>query len=715
MTANRTANLFHRIRSEGAESDAELLARFARARDAAAFAALVHRHGPLVLGICRRTTGHAHDAEDAFQAVFLVLAQKAGQLNDPRLLSSWLYGVALRVAKKAKRRAARRREETGAAMPERSVAPVEIENDLGPVVDEELAALPEHYRQAVLACDLELLTRTEAAARLGIPEGTLHSRLSAGRKRLAERLTRRGIALALPAFASTAVAGVPEALVQNTLETVMRWAAGGPVARPVAELAREGLTMLRKLMVLGTGILAAAAVGVGLANDPPKPEKKVERVPAEVKPEAKPEPVAVRYGVPKLKRSVELMIESADSLEWTPDGKWIAIHGRGSYPISDKNRNLTYHSIRGMFFYKASLPTIKIDGSSDSFTFPETAIPIARRGERSLALTSDGRSVIMHSGVAGRINTPMQVALIPVFDKDYRLLVPHPANADHPEPVATATFEPEFGRALGYTRDGKYLATYETGEGDKKTDVKIVLRDPRTGEPRETVFDERDTKTAVAIGDDYTHFYRWIGTDREQRGVEILIRGDRPVRWTVTPPKENPSMQVQFTPDRQKVIVVFHKIYRRPLAGERLTGAQDAASTATGANCTVATYEAATGRELHRITMTLHPIGRIQLSPDGRLLAAHAMAMPVPRGPGMEAVSQSLVVVDLVDGTVLKKWQLEPSGPGQKRSVLFAFSPTEPKLYIVEPQDTNDASGASKHSTVLGIWEFPTAASKGQP
>ena len=204
MTANRTAPFLARMLPASDEPDAELVRRYAASRDPAAFESLVRRHGALVFAICRRTLGREHDAEDAFQAAFLVLAQKAGRIREPRLLSAWLYGVAVRVANKAKARAARRREEARAEVPEPLTADVEAVSDIGPVLDAELAALPEWYRQAVLLCDVQELSRTEAAARLGIPEGTLSSRLAVGRKRLAARLARRGVALSDPALASVA-------------------------------------------------------------------------------------------------------------------------------------------------------------------------------------------------------------------------------------------------------------------------------------------------------------------------------------------------------------------------------------------------------------------------------------------------------------------------------------------------------------------------------
>jgi polysaccharide biosynthesis/export protein len=179
----------------GAEqTDAELLERFTRAQDGRAFALLVERHGPLVWSVCRRVLGGAQDAEDAFQATFLVLVRRAGSLQNPELLGSWLYGVASRTARKARAQADRRRRQ------ERQATPVATEseptNDLAwrelrAALDEELEGLPEKYRLPLIMCYLQGLTNEEAAQRLGWPSGSMSYRLARGREMLRERMERR--------------------------------------------------------------------------------------------------------------------------------------------------------------------------------------------------------------------------------------------------------------------------------------------------------------------------------------------------------------------------------------------------------------------------------------------------------------------------------------------------------------------------------------------
>jgi RNA polymerase sigma-70 factor (ECF subfamily) len=174
-------------------SDRELLERFARGQDEEAFEALVQRHGPLVLGVCRRVLRDWEDAQDAFQATFFVLARKAGSLAKPEALGNWLYGVAYRTAVKAKARAARRREcerQAGRATP--NPASEEARRDLCEVLGEELSRLPEKYRAPLVHCYLEGKTNQEAARELGCPLGSMSGRLARGRELLRERLAAPG-------------------------------------------------------------------------------------------------------------------------------------------------------------------------------------------------------------------------------------------------------------------------------------------------------------------------------------------------------------------------------------------------------------------------------------------------------------------------------------------------------------------------------------------
>ncbi len=241
--------------------DAELLARFAAGRDEAAFAVLVRRHGPLVLGVCRRVLRDLHAAEDAFQATFLVLARKAGSLARPHLLAHWLHGVACRTAVRARADAARRRAHERQAAGKSIVAPPDDLDwrDLRPVLDEEVNRLPTRYRVPFVLCYLDGLTNAEAALRLGCSRGTVATLLARARERLRRRLTGRG--LALPAVLAT----VSAALEFATARAAATFAAGTVPTTKAACLA-EGVAkamMLKKVKIAAAVLLVMGLVGGG--------------------------------------------------------------------------------------------------------------------------------------------------------------------------------------------------------------------------------------------------------------------------------------------------------------------------------------------------------------------------------------------------------------------------------------------------------------------
>jgi RNA polymerase sigma factor (sigma-70 family) len=275
----------------GALSDAELLALFLTRRGADAddaFAALVDRHGSTVLGACRRVLGGSSDADDAFQATFIVLARRAGSIARRERLASWLYGVAVRTAKEAKRRASRQRvrETRMINVSEADDDPTPDEADLLKLLDEELSHLPERYRAALVACELEGKSRRDAARELGLPEGTLSTYLARGRKRLRERLLRRGAApsavTGMAATWSVSADAVPVSLARSAVDSALAYAGRGSLAAPVTgsvtALAERVLAMMflkrlglfvAVLAAAGSVLVAAATLGsTELASDP---------------------------------------------------------------------------------------------------------------------------------------------------------------------------------------------------------------------------------------------------------------------------------------------------------------------------------------------------------------------------------------------------------------------------------------------------------------
>jgi RNA polymerase sigma factor (sigma-70 family) len=256
---------------EGGPTDGELLEGFLAVGDEAAFAELMYRHGPMVLGVCRRVLGNAHDAEDAFQATFLVLARRAAAVRPRDLVGNRLYGVACRTALKARTAAARRRarERQVPDVPTTEPAAEAVWRDLQPLLDEELNRLPDRYRVPVVLCDLEGRSQREAARQLGWPDGTLATRLTRARRLLAQRLTRRGVALSAGAVAlmltQQAAASVPAALAANTVQAAALAAAGKAVTAVVsAEVVAltQGVLQAMFLTKVKSALIVLILVGV---------------------------------------------------------------------------------------------------------------------------------------------------------------------------------------------------------------------------------------------------------------------------------------------------------------------------------------------------------------------------------------------------------------------------------------------------------------------
>jgi len=244
-------------------SDSRLLEQFISRRDEAAFAALMERHGPMVLGVCRRVLHDAQDVEDAFQATFLLLVSKAASLGRRDLLGNWLYGVAYRIAVRTRANAIRRRAHERQAVAMAAVEPLHevVWRDLRPVLDAEINRLPEKYRAPVVLYYLEGKTVQETAGLLGVPLGTAATRLARARERLRKRLERRNLGvpmviLTAVLFHGAAPPAVPAALAEATRSAALA-AAGPPGIRPLGYVWRIG-PLLVLALVLGMGMVGLA-------------------------------------------------------------------------------------------------------------------------------------------------------------------------------------------------------------------------------------------------------------------------------------------------------------------------------------------------------------------------------------------------------------------------------------------------------------------------
>jgi RNA polymerase sigma factor (sigma-70 family) len=439
------------------ESDAALLARFVRSRDEDAFTALVERYGRLVVGVCRRVLGDAHEAEDAAQATFLVLARKAATLRRPEALAAWLHGTAYRLALRCSRADARRRRRevrslattTGYAQSD----PLDelTARELLQILDEELQRLPEAYRLPLILCCLEGRSQEEAAAQLGWTAGSFKGRLERGRARLHGRLTRRGLllsaGLAAVAVSRSAAALLPERLT----EAALAFARGAPatsagVSARVAALAEEGvkrmaltkaklavvLLLATSLAVAGTGMLAHE----GLAAKQPAVEPPV-REASQGQPAGETPARTDRYGDPLPDGALVRMgtvrfrhAEGVTCFAFSPDGKTL-VSGGHDY-------------------------TLRL---WDTATGKELRRFLGHRGAvRNLALSPNG-SVLASSGDAWRGQEPDRIFLWDVSTGKERTRLPGP------EKQATClTWAPD-GKTLAAGGEDGSIRLYALAEG----------------------------------------------------------------------------------------------------------------------------------------------------------------------------------------------------------------------------------------------------------
>lgn len=335
----------------GALSDAELLARFSVGREEAAFAALMRRHGRMVWSVCRHVLRHEQDAEDAFQATFLVLVRKAGSICKGMAIASWLHATAYHIATRARRDAVirRARESKGESMSPAEPISESAWREVLTILDEEVQRLSERQRAAFVLCSLEGKSLAEAARQLGWKEGTLSGTLSRAREQLGRRLARRGVTLTtvLAGLAVSGESAAPAAVVEKTFRAALAFAAGqsilGGVSPPIASLVREATRSLvvTKLRVLAVVLTAAVAAGgvAGFVGQKPESKQEASASPAVRRAEQpKPETTSQRrtdnYGDPlppgALARIGTMRFRDGGfirTLAYSPDGKMLASSG----------------------------------------------------------------------------------------------------------------------------------------------------------------------------------------------------------------------------------------------------------------------------------------------------------------------------------------------------------------------------------------------------
>lgn len=671
MTGTRPADILRQLEPP-ADTDAALLARFAAARDSAAFAELVRRHGPLVLGVCRRVIGNTHDAEDAFQAAFLVLAQKAGALSHAALVGNWLYGVAFRVALRAKRAATRRRarEVTVPTMPDppapeaRAAVP-----ELGSIIDEELLALAEHYRDAIVLCDLRGLSREAAAEALGVPEGTLSSRLANGRKKLAARLARRGIALpaaGLAAALGTATASVPAELLARTCETVTDWAATGTALAALAALTKGGLTMRLSLLfgsVLALGITGAVFAALP-ADEPPQPPKSQLTAADDKKPDPKgaaPKPAQLT-NAPRLINSFDDGIKSVSMVRWNATGTHFVVNG--------------LHTMRGR----------------GPGTGPGGVTEVTRNGFRLYSASNDRHGYALTPGEfeelagiapdgSGIFTARREFDLI---SGEHRLTFNKKPAGEAPgllESGRSVRLEPLRSHTYAFAADGKSYRTFVyNGEPGRLTSASTVYEvNVATGETSKPLLKLGAGTVCLSPTGSRAAL---VAEDQSTVTVYDVTRGAKVCEYNIVAPADVPQAKNEhayavFSADGKRLCVALNIGLTVVLDAD--TGKPLPALEGTGLARVMPDYHAFTG--------------------DGRALVSILVPYKVtPRKGGFGGDQKSitsenpvLAVWDATTGKLLKTWPVS-------KSPVVAMNPAWPMLLILE------ANG--EKGTRIGFWSF---------
>jgi RNA polymerase sigma factor (sigma-70 family) len=647
MSGIRLAALVRRLRRDatpdvGECADAALVARFAATRDEAAFELLVRRHGAMVLAACRRVLGHTEDAEDAFQAAFLVLARKAASVRRGTAVPAWLHRVAVRIA----RRAAGRRRPTTArvAEPPAPPAPDEAErSELRALLDAEIDRLSEPFRRAFVLCYLEGLSNADAAQVLGCPVGTIESRLTAARRALRDRLARR---IVLPAGVLALLACGPE-LSADTVDTLTRAgvtaaqsglrAVIGIVREPAARLAEGGIramtrtTRLWAAVVLGVALIGLAS-GVVWANRPAAPP--AEPVVAADPPAVAPAPKTA--GEPESKGQAWPLAKQLDVggagklIGVAPDGKSIfTLHSQGQFvdsiPLVGKAARHRVNS-QNWIFAAAVSPDGKYIATAEgqngvklrdaSGQIVEALWPKAELPARDVAFTPDGTKLAAHcelttenpeqEGPSRYVRVTTKKTCVSVWDLSSRKELGHPTRTDTGNP---SVLLPQYTLA-GH---GRFVLT-----------TQAVYDAARSGpvpvdSTRFSIMDAVGGKEGKPIMAEGANFQRVPPDPLSPDGKTLVLANAKR--------NELHFLDAETGKDRFPVAA-----FRRPVRTVVFSpdGRFVAAGTVGGANDTIAApsevviWDAATGKELARLSdkETIRDYSALAFSPDGSFLAA---------------------------------------------------------------------------------------------
>jgi RNA polymerase sigma factor (sigma-70 family) len=582
-----------------AATDRELLARFADARDESAFAFLVTRYGRLVRNVCRNILRDEHDAEEAMQATFLLLARRAAALRHWEVLAGWLHGVAYRTALRARRDIGLRRAREASVCSVRTSPPDPVDEaawrELQAILDEELQRLPERLRTPFALCCLGGYGHGEAARRLGWKTGTVSSRLAEARQLLQRRLARRGVSLSavlggLALAGEGARAGLPTPLVAKIVTAARQFVGGGeagPAGRLAGDALREELGRRVKFTVAVAAALGALAIGVGVGlgvtqTHPDRPEL------AAVSPAA-----PARAGRPRLDPFGDALPDDAvarlgpnrfshdwftESTVWSPDGKVIASLGGGS-------------TARPLCLFDAAT-------GRQLHQLPAQG-PVA-----SAAFSPDGKTLAAAEGKRG-------VVLWDVVSGKERDRVTGRGDA-----VAVA-FAPD-GRTLAVACRGGVIQVREAAGGRPVVELNM----PGEAQPRKVAY-APDGRSLAATGDGGTVILwdlaagaeRWSKKPHGQWALGLAFAPDG--RSLATTGGDG-SVRIWDTGSGNSLASCDHGLERGMLIAYSPDGRVLAGPGAGGSVCL---WDPVTGKEIRRWPTRESLVLSVSYSPDGRVLA----------------------------------------------------------------------------------------------
>lgn len=720
--------------------DAELLACYAGHRDEAAFAAVVRRYGGLVLGVARRQLADPQQADDVFQATFLALARSAGRLHRQTPLANWLYTVALRQARKARARSARRAEVEQAAPPRPVTGNdplAEISGrELLRVIDEELARLPERYRLPVLLCCVQGLSREEAAGQLGWSDGVVKGRLERGRRRLADRLTARGLTPSAAVLAPLVGAAVPAELAARTVPLAAApWAMSVPPAVGALAAAVAPRRLLPAvacwLVVAGLAGWVIASGGTAPAQPAPPPPGRAE--PAAALPDDRlPAGSTVRFGTSRYRQGSTIA-----RIAISPDGTTAAVTSGGhiygatrGFDLTDGRVLFTLPPIRP---FHAEAVAISDDGQTLAVKASNTIqlydartgapgqtvkLPDTSGGTMTewIVFTPDGKSVALTQG------NSHGVVLVDLEKETTRVFACKGT-------IYAAAFSPDGSRMVtgGYDseKEGAVVRVWDVAAGKE-------LRRMRHGGGLRTVTFSPNGKTIAAGGDDGWARIWDADTGKElfnlpkggyrvrcvafaPDGDTLAVAGDvirlfDPVNGTELGMIDRQATGLRFSADGKVLAgAVTGTIYRwstatlKPLtpeaAGEsmisQVIASPDGRHVVTrGSDGDANLWDARTGAHLRHVKVTWQR--GMALSPDGRFLVWPAEDEKVkftdPAQPNAIHTGSRLRLYDLTAGTFVERF---PGFEGDAQEVFF--TPDGRTVVTVDHRDGK-----------VRLWDFAT-------